>query len=72
MWIWFQKRIIPFQFLIFRPISLCNVCYKLIAKIIANKLNQVLIGKEQVGFLHGKLVTDNIIAIQEATHSLKK
>lgn len=58
----------------FCSISLCNVCYKLIAKIFANRLKLVLpnlIGKEQSGFFQGRLVVDNIIAIQEGAHSLE-
>ncbi|XP_039138822.1 uncharacterized protein LOC120276159 [Dioscorea cayenensis subsp. rotundata] len=59
----------------YRPISLCNVCYKVISKILANRLKLVLpklIGREQVGFVVGRCAFDNIIALQEVVHSLEK
>lgn len=59
----------------YRIISLCNVCYKIIAKILANRLKIVisnLIGGEQSGFISGRSSMDNIVAIQEIVHSLEK
>lgn len=59
----------------FKPISLCNVSYKIISKIISNHLKNVIfkfIGVEQSGFLLEKSSVDNIIAIQEVVHSIKK
>lgn len=58
----------------FRPISLCNVCYKITAKILANRLRTVfpnLIGREQSGFIAGHCPIDNIFAVQEIAHSIE-
>ncbi len=59
-------------FSIFRPISLCNTGYKLITKIIANKLKPILpkiIPENQGGFIQGRQIVDNFILVQEAIHS---
>lgn len=58
----------------FRPISLCNVCFKFISKILANRLKKVipkLIGQEQVGFVADRCSFDNIITVQEVIHSVE-
>jgi hypothetical protein len=59
----------------YRPISLCNLCYKVITKIIANRLKPFLsrsISIEQMGFLQGRRIQDAIGTTHESLHSIKK
>jgi hypothetical protein len=47
----------PISFGDYRPITLCNLCYKLISKIIANRIKPILsrtLSGEQLGFLKGR------------------
>ncbi|PNX99881.1 ribonuclease H, partial [Trifolium pratense] len=58
----------------FRPISLCNVIYKVITKVITNRLRLVmptLIGQHQCSFIYGGQSADNIIIAQKVFHSKK-
>eukprot|EP00253_Pinus_taeda_P022784 PITA_22784 len=66
------KEANPKSFDRFRPISLCNVSYKIITKIIANRLKKLLpiiISENQGGFVPKRQIIDNVILIQEAIHS---
>ncbi|XP_074266442.1 uncharacterized protein LOC141589715 [Silene latifolia] len=59
----------------FRPISLCNVAYKIISKTIANRIRKVLpwlISENQSGFVPERQITDNIVVFQEAIHTMRK
>eukprot|EP00253_Pinus_taeda_P007996 PITA_07996 len=58
----------------FRPITLCNVVYKIISKVIANRLKPLLpslISEEQTGYVEGRQILKNIIQAHEVVHSLK-
>ena len=56
------------------PISLCNLIYKLISKVIANRLKPILdrtISAEQYGFLKNRQILEPMGTTQEVLHSIK-
>ena len=59
----------------FRPISLCDIFYKIISKLLANRLKQVLfklISPWQTAFILGRKIQENTFLAQEIIHDMKK
>ena len=58
----------------FKPISLCNVLYKILNKVIANRLKPILnsiVSKAQSAFTIDKLITNNILVAFELLYYMK-
>ena len=59
----------------FRPISLCTSIYKMISKIIVNRIRphmQHLVSPFQATFILGRKGLDNMIIAQESLHSMER
>lgn len=59
----------------FRPISLCNVLYKCLPKILVKRLKEIIskvISPFQASFVPGRSIHDNIIVVNEMIHSMRR
>lgn len=57
-----------------RPISLCNVAYRIFSKIISNRLKNLMecvISPAQSAIIPGRLITDNLLLASEVMHYMK-
>ncbi|GJW33276.1 hypothetical protein Tco_0053308 [Tanacetum coccineum] len=62
----------PSRVMDYRPISCCNVLFKCISKIIANRIKEslkLLVSPNQSAFVSGRSIADNILLTQELMHN---
>ena len=63
----------PDSIMQFRPITLLNTTYKVLSKVLVNRMRSILqrvIGPYQNSFLAGRSTSDNILVVQELVHTM--
>ncbi|CAA7021276.1 unnamed protein product [Microthlaspi erraticum] len=68
------KILAPKKVADYRPIALCNVCYKIISKLLARRPQPLLdgiISENQSAFVPKRAISDNVLITHEVLHFLK-
>lgn len=58
----------------FKPISICNVSYKVITKLMTNRLKHLMkhvISPQHSNFVSGRQITDNVIIYQKTLNAMR-
>lgn len=58
----------------YRPISLCNVLHKIVTKLLANRMKEIMpaiISQNHCAFIPGTQISNNILAAYETLHTMK-
>lgn len=69
------KEVNPNSIKDFRPISLCNVVFKIVSKALANRLKALLekcMSEEQFAFVEGRSILNNAMIATYNIHTLKR
>lgn len=59
----------------YRPIACCNVLYKVVSKVIANRLKRILprvVTENQYAFIKGRLLMENVLLESELVKDYHK
>ncbi|KAA3472611.1 reverse transcriptase [Gossypium australe] len=65
----------PTNLINFRPISLCTILFKIVAKTIANRIQDYIgrcIDSAQIAFVPGRLISDDVLIAYEILHTLRQ
>ncbi|KAK1325374.1 hypothetical protein QJS10_CPA01g01441 [Acorus calamus] len=69
------KKSNPMNLKDFRPISICDTKYKILSKVLVNRLKTVLphlVGQEQGAFISGRSIHAHLLLVQDILHSLRR